>query len=82
MIGMMFHMQTIFIALESARLMAKYEQDEARAFEQAISTLTPYEQDKARTERRESLERARIERDTERRHKELCKAIRDSGFWP
>lgn len=53
--------------------------EEDRAFREAIKTLPAEDQARMLIKRREMAAQAKKERSEERRHQELCAAIRDSG---
>lgn len=54
---------------------------EARAFENSLKGLSPDLVQRLRGERAARLERERLEAAAERRHRELCEAIRSASFW-
>ena len=60
---------------------AIYAQREQRAFEEKMRGLPPEMANRLRMERAERKERERKEAETERRHREMCDAIRSTSFW-
>lgn len=66
----------IHLIIEAQRL---HEQD--MQFEKSLASLPPDVAHSLRQKRAEEKEKARKEAQEERRHKELCAAIRSTGFW-
>lgn len=58
-------------------LSARWDQQ----FERSLEGLPPDVALSLRQKRAEEKEKARKEAQEERRHKELCEAIRSTGFW-
>jgi hypothetical protein len=54
---------------------------EEKAFEEFCATLTPEEAKALRADKKAKEEKAQEEATKERRHRELCEAIRSLSFW-
>lgn len=70
----MFGIDGIVLQVQLAELERKEEQQ----FEEFLATLSPADAQQLRTERKEAKEKARQEAIAERRHRELCDAIRST----
>lgn len=57
------------------------EKRERQYFEKSLEGLPPEEQTTRRKAREELREKMRQEATAERRHQELCNAIRSTSFW-
>lgn len=74
----MFGVLEAVTAIHWAQAMREHEQESERRFVESIAHLSPEQQASAILVRKEVKERLRQEAEIERRHRELCKAIRDS----
>ena len=59
----------------------KLQHDTEVAFEKSLEVVDPGVAVECRRKHRESQEKARLESIAERRHQELCQAIRSTSFW-
>jgi len=61
--------------------MFKLQHDTEVAFEKSLEGIDPGVAVECRRKRQESQEKARLGSIAERRHQELCQAIRSTSFW-
>jgi hypothetical protein len=71
-----------FYDLGAALAMAEAAREEERRFAERVAELPADLREKLVADRAALKERNRREALEERRHQELCAAIRKSGFWP
>lgn len=70
--------EIILSQLEAQRRIAEQQFDEER-LKRWLEGAPPEEHPRIRAEHAAAIEKRRQERETERRHRELCQAIRDAG---
>lgn len=71
-----------FCDFGSAFAMAEAARQEELYFAKVVAAMPPEMREKLIADRAALKERQRREAIEERRHQELCAAIRRSGFWP